>query len=1096
MKKFLSLTMALAMTVAMVPATAFAKSDMKISRTVSAESDDYLFDGTKIAGDVSRVAPYLTLTVDGAFKDQEQTFRLKLTNAEWIDESEANHSFQEIFDGKITVVDADNGGGSLVGAATNSATAAEKALADAIKALNSSDATTGITVSSSEIQEAFDIVVGNGYLKENGTAGVKPDGDPADDQDVADAVVSIIDNAALQALFASTVADDITLSTQIKALIKDATDAMTANMVEKYAQEKDSAGTIPPASKNTFQDLIDAAKEDAEELVSDYNDAAMPLAGGLTAPISLKMVTDAVDAEIANGQTTADAITAVVAIGVAPFLDKTTDPTSAPDVKTAITALYGAQKDLSDSKARQSAADYKINKAIKDINAKRPGSSGGSTITLTTEQAKTKYNELNGDKVKFVEFLKTEGVAIADQTNIFNLTKAYVDALAGGGGSTSDAGVKIEKITDTLAMVTISPTRNLPDNAEVTIPLYTKLTGGETATVEVDPRDSEFSSDSKTFAKIAEGATETYTDGVKNFYDGDTLKTIYIDEVTANTFELNKDITVKLSSGFKWGGSQADIEKALGIFNAPAGTKISNVKFKAGDNEFTFQLSGETTKNPATIKMSGLLVKEDGADFGTTCKVTVSGAGLTKKTIEVGTYADFGLTLTAESKALPVIYAGSYDDDNETLKVTFEETVQNSWITDRKTELVLPEGVKFLEVDVKKTENITYPKDTKDLQQIMEDNIDGNKITIPAGMIDVPTGKKAKFEAVFSITADPAFTGDVELKVEGPGVGNESISKTVATVNSPLTVKSSVNEVKIDYRNVDVNAITITEAEAGLWEKGDKITLEVDEMKFESGIKAEIVSGDMKLEKLDGDYVEVDKKAGTITIQVKSTSSTTPAEIKIDGIKLYLDRSLPAGDYELSVVSTKDGKGAISYNQKEKDLLFANYKDETSDWDTDSYGEVSFETDSVTVLKDFVKVVTAGRDQDDSTFTTKITVPVGSDKIMAGTQEITIDSPAYINADGYTMLPVRAVIDALNGVAVVRWDDSTKTCTISFGSRIFAMTVGSKTMNMNGVATALLAAPEIKNERIFLPLRDLGYALGLTDAKINWDAATNTATLN
>jgi hypothetical protein len=94
------------------------------------------------------------------------------------------------------------------------------------------------------------------------------------------------------------------------------------------------------------------------------------------------------------------------------------------------------------------------------------------------------------------------------------------------------------------------------------------------------------------------------------------------------------------------------------------------------------------------------------------------------------------------------------------------------------------------------------------------------------------------------------------------------------------------------------------------------------------------------------------------------------------------------------------------------------------------------------------------------------------------------------------MLPVRAITEALNGVAIVRWDDATKTATISFGSRVFSMTVGSKTMNMNGVPTSLLAAPEIKNSRIFLPLRDLGYALGLTDGKIAWDAATSTATLN
>ena len=103
---------------------------------------------------------------------------------------------------------------------------------------------------------------------------------------------------------------------------------------------------------------------------------------------------------------------------------------------------------------------------------------------------------------------------------------------------------------------------------------------------------------------------------------------------------------------------------------------------------------------------------------------------------------------------------------------------------------------------------------------------------------------------------------------------------------------------------------------------------------------------------------------------------------------------------------------------------------------------------------------------------------------------------AYINNDGYTMLPVRAVIEALNGVAVVRWDDSTKTCTVSFGQRVFSMTVGSKVLNMNGVSTALNAAPEIRDSRVFLPLRDLGYALGLSEGQISWDAATQTARLN
>lgn len=114
--------------------------------------------------------------------------------------------------------------------------------------------------------------------------------------------------------------------------------------------------------------------------------------------------------------------------------------------------------------------------------------------------------------------------------------------------------------------------------------------------------------------------------------------------------------------------------------------------------------------------------------------------------------------------------------------------------------------------------------------------------------------------------------------------------------------------------------------------------------------------------------------------------------------------------------------------------------------------------------------------------------------MYAGSTEIALDVPAYIS-NGYTMLPVRAVTEALSGSAIVIWDDATKTVTITFGQRV-SMTVGSKQMMINGVSVAMQAACEITDSRAFIPLRDLGYALGLNDSKINWDDSTKTATLN
>ena len=116
-------------------------------------------------------------------------------------------------------------------------------------------------------------------------------------------------------------------------------------------------------------------------------------------------------------------------------------------------------------------------------------------------------------------------------------------------------------------------------------------------------------------------------------------------------------------------------------------------------------------------------------------------------------------------------------------------------------------------------------------------------------------------------------------------------------------------------------------------------------------------------------------------------------------------------------------------------------------------------------------------------------------EIVAGEEVVALDVPAYINAAGYTMLPVRAVAVAL-GIHTnnVIWDQATKTVTILYGQRIITMQVGSKVINVNGSAIPASAAVEIVNGRTFLGLRDLATALGVVD--ITWDAATQTATLN
>jgi len=93
------------------------------------------------------------------------------------------------------------------------------------------------------------------------------------------------------------------------------------------------------------------------------------------------------------------------------------------------------------------------------------------------------------------------------------------------------------------------------------------------------------------------------------------------------------------------------------------------------------------------------------------------------------------------------------------------------------------------------------------------------------------------------------------------------------------------------------------------------------------------------------------------------------------------------------------------------------------------------------------------------------------------------------------MLPLRAVSVALGiNSNNVLWDQATRTATIMYGSKIISMTYCQKVVYVNAAPIPASTSVEITNDRMFLGLRDLGNALGVTD--ITWDAATKTATLN
>ncbi len=646
--------------------------------------------------------------------------------------------------------------------------------------------------------------------------------------------------------------------------------------------------------------------------------------------------------------------------------------------------------------------------------------------------------------------------------------------------------IKVTKLSAKSVIVegSVSKPKAQGDDRFISVPMLTKLKTNGEATVTIDPMESVISAGTYKFATVADSSATVTIEKKKDVPEGGaTLKNVVIKEASAGAIE-NGTLKLKLSSDWSY---KSLTKSDISVY--PEGSvEIGDITLKDEDAEIEIKNVKSSAAKTITIAAT-VQYDDDEVDAGDICEMTVSGAGVDKTTLEVATAVTYGVTWEAEDKTLPVFYSGSMDPDNDSLKVTMEESVAASWLVNRKSKIVFPEGVRVLGVDISDANGQISKKGSFTI------NNDGNEITFDGWETKGTDTAKVKFQFQFSIA--PSFTGDITATITGKGI-DEDITAVVGTAVAPVTVEAVSTDAIIDYRHTAIGDITITEAEAGVLGKDKTLGVKVENLEFDDDPTVEVVSGDLKI-----DTVKVD--GGVIKIKIKSESAKTPAVIKIKNCELLMDRTIPAGSYALKLTATdtwtdtNSGKATATWDgtdfnvdgDDKSDAIFQNSIKDGDDYDKTPF----FDSRNVTVLKDYVNVVTAGRDQDDSTFTTQLKVTIGGNEMYANDKAIALDVPAYIS-NGYTMLPVRAVTEALSGSAIVRWDDPTKTVTITFGSRVINMTVGSNVMVINGVNVAMQAKCEITDSRAFIPLRDMGYALGLNDDKIKWDDATKTATLN
>ena len=615
---------------------------------------------------------------------------------------------------------------------------------------------------------------------------------------------------------------------------------------------------------------------------------------------------------------------------------------------------------------------------------------------------------------------------------------------------------------------------------------------GKKATISVD--GDMVTTDDLTFAEVKDTGVKASVKKVAEITEEgvSALERELKIESNVGDFKDGQRFELKLSAGFEF-------NKLVGkgdTYGTPA-TEDTTSKYKVIDNgkgERTAVIEVTDATDTITVKADNLVISADTAKVGAECKLTVkavkgtAGFDDTADAIVVAKVVADAIEVSVdEDEDVPVIYSGvnvanegiTDDSDHKALEVTIKEPTAGTLDAKKVLTMELPDGVYVTNVE----SNDDFDADEVAFAAAYKKG-DYEKFEFARRTLDATEEGQDAGELKFTLTlvAEPGFTGDVTLKVDGAGLDKAQEVK-IAKFVAPYTVEASQNNLIIDYRNTKIPTnIVVKEAEDGLWKKNSQFVFGID--KFED----DDFENDATYTVDDKSDLEVKTIKDKLGFKIDKESADDAATVTISNISLYMSRNLAAGAYDLQLNTT--GSDAFM----EQVILVPTGVDTDEATVKYQYYDNDAHFDEV-VKEGFVNIITAGRDQDDASFTKKVVVPVGEKYIIAGEEQVALDVPAYISAAGYTMLPVRAVATALGiNNNNVLWNQASRTVTILYGQRIITMVAGQKVVTVNGNTIPASATVQIKDGRTFLPMRDLATALGVTD--ITWDAATKTATMN
>jgi len=657
------------------------------------------------------------------------------------------------------------------------------------------------------------------------------------------------------------------------------------------------------------------------------------------------------------------------------------------------------------------------------------------------------------------------------------LAEAFDLVVPAGAGAPN---VTITRESDTMIEVTISGGANSGLDNSFSLPMLVDVGDAGEVRVEIDSRGSQITAGTYTFAVSADGATIISVGDAETVRRGpnQVAKSFIIDETALRAIGTgNQRFELKLPSDVNWDVDSAGGRTTVTLPTNAFGTGIVAVSYIKGDTD----RDGIEDANETSFDAEILVVEFDPTAAGTRRRmITVNpvldiqrdaelgeikvdlrnreGDISSKDDILIAEYKDFDIEVSIDD--VEEFIAGRVDTDYETDEIVIEEAIANSIARGRLVEFTLPEWVQITAGEgvvfkVNGTNNTVLTGNaTKDTSEF--------EVELSALNGYRTDGRTNEIKIVLPLTVEANKAGDIELVIDGANIDEEKI--VVGKAIAPISVEVKVADVKIGLQDQPAPEIIITENVAGALIENGMLDLVLADTRFDitfDDAEVEVIAGDLKI---DADDSGVNGPDNGIEIKIDRDSSEK-SKIKVSGIKLTLDRSVPEGIFKLNVQGT-----ALVQNGLYNDDDFSNRVAQFN----------------------FANIVTPASGE--LRTTSKFVIGSTTYKVLQGGVEVakTMDVAPFIEG-GRTFLPIRFAAETV-GVSAdnVIWNAEARTVTILKGDRVIGLTIGSNVLTVNGTPIVMDTAAMIKDGRTVLPVRFVAQALG---AAVTWDEATQTVTV-